>query len=233
MNISHLLRTLAALFRGNARLSRPRHVAHRKAGLKRMNRAVYGWQGCAVTLAACICAFGQLAGAAPDGYQAVLAQPAFKLGPALLNLLPRLTISGKSTKADLGSFDVFSCSGANSSRSCGLNTDGLALSAIGAPAPGSLIEYGQGVAVYIGISVAAAVLAMLALSYFIIVRYCCCCCAPTRCVCLRCGTKNPTAKAGCCSCGFRASKTDGKLGYSCCDRWGARLFMIIFIAAGT
>lgn len=198
-----------------------------------MTTAFGNKRGSLFAVGAVVSVFGRLASAAPDGYTPLLPQPAFKLGPALLNLLPRFTFSGKTTKADLGSFDVFACDGANSTRSCGLNSDSLALAAIGSPPPGSLIEYGQGIAVYIGISVAAAVLAMLALSYFIVVRYCCCCCAPTRCICLRCGTKNPTAKTGCCSCGFRASKTDGKLGYSCCDRWGARLFMLIFIAAGT
>lgn len=172
-----------------------------------------------------------LAAAAPDGYAAVASAPAPKLGLTLLSSLPRTTRAFKPSKADVGSYNIFSCTGANDTRSCSLDTTALSASALGSPPPGSLVDYGEGVAIWAGVSIAAAVLAMLGLFVFIVLRYCtCCCCKPNRCSCMRCGAPYPTQKQTCCGCGFRPGGKDGKLGYSRCDRWGARIYMLLFIA---
>lgn len=93
----------------------------------------------------------------------------------------------------------------------------------------------QGVLLYAAITIAAAILMILLVVFLLSVRYCCiCCCKPDSCTCMRCGTHQPTPKQTCCGCGFRPlNRADGKtvLDYPCCDRVGARIFMVLFIAA--
>lgn len=68
--------------------------------------------------------------------------PVFSAGPGLLRALPRISRAGPAV-SDLGSYNLFACTGANASRSCSFDMSAFSISALTAPPPNTLITYGE------------------------------------------------------------------------------------------
>lgn len=174
----------------------------------------------------------------PDNYKPIVDKAALAPGAQLLSWVPRWNRQFKMTSTDLGSFALFDCGEPNANGtttgSCGVDTSSFTAEAAMNPPPNTIIDYGEGLAMWIAITVVGLVLSFGLMSLLICGRYCFCrcCCKPNGCTCLRGGANYPTRKQTCCGCGFVLLKS-GKLGYTKCDRWGAKIYMVLFILCAT
>lgn len=109
---------------------------------------------------------------------------------------------------DLGSLDLYSCSGKGSSTSCALVPIPTGVSQLQSellsPQPGSPIKYAASLLSYAILNIVLALLVLLCTCLVIFCRYCTSCfCKPNECALLKCGLAHPTrGVAGCSLCGW-------------------------------
>ena len=128
----------------------------------------------------------------------------------VLHKLPHVNQQAKPVSADLGSYDIVSCStGGGSSLSCEMDGS-YDMDAISNAPANSVIQYGQSVVIYSGVAIVLAVLCILFSCLFVIGRYCCACCGRTNCCAktIQCGGYEPTARQ--CGCGVVTDTTGMK-----------------------
>lgn len=118
--------------------------------------------------------------------------------------------TGKSISSDIGSYSVLKCKtttpsgGGSPSVSCVVNDPfdkSVYPNALGsAGAPGTVLQYAEGPAMYGIIAFVMAALSVLFTTCFICGRYVLCCCPRTSCCCvaLQCGGHEPTRRMCCC-----------------------------------
>lgn len=109
---------------------------------------------------------------------------------------------------DLGSLDLFTCTGKGSSTSCALVPIPSGVSQLQSellsPQPGSPLKYAASLLSYAVLNIVLALLVLLCTCLVIFCRYCTSCfCKPNECALLKCGLAHPTrGVAGCSLCGW-------------------------------
>ena len=140
--------------------------------------------------------------------------------------IPRLNAKGTTISSDLGAYNWYTCTGANSTDCDWYNPfdGGIQVSQFYGSAPSSTLPVNvvQGYGVLIAFAIVMAVLSVLIGLSLCIGRYCCCCIRGGTC-----GKRWPTIKTRCC--GIQPNLVTGQMEYSSRERWCARGYMWVFV----